>query len=169
MDVAMPMVIAPPTFRHDRLRDRGRTRQEAAYAAGMEAIRPGRTRMGMGDVRNRGPKLGLLSPPRHGGAISARYFMPWDCHPAMAVTGSQCIASCVLTPGTVADGMRAGDSQGTPGVHGDRGGIRPARRDGDRRLPERSRRFQLRSAGLVRTARLLARGELFIPGGIWKT
>jgi 2-methylaconitate cis-trans-isomerase PrpF len=29
--------------------------------------------------------------------------------------------------------------------------------------------FTLRSAGLLRTARLLARGELFIPGGIWKT
>ena len=27
--------------------------------------------------------------------------------------------------------------------------------------------FQLRSAGLLRTARLLARGEVFVPGDVW--
>ena len=31
--------------------------------------------------------------------------MPWSTHPTMAVTGSQCLASCTLTPGTVADGL----------------------------------------------------------------
>ena len=41
------------------------------------------------------PKFALLAPPRHGGTISARYFMPWNCHPKMAVTGAQCLASQV--------------------------------------------------------------------------
>ena len=47
----------------------------------------------------------LLAAPRHGGTIAARYFMPWSCHPSMAVTGAQCIAACAITPGTVADGL----------------------------------------------------------------
>ncbi|MEL6266659.1 MAG: PrpF domain-containing protein, partial [Pseudomonadota bacterium] len=110
MDVTMPMVIA-------RAEDFGltgyETREEldanTAFYARMEPIRieAGR-RMGMGDVtRSVTPKFGLLARAREGGTIATRYFMPWKCHPTMAVTGSQCLASCVLTPGTVASGMAA--------------------------------------------------------------
>ncbi len=108
MDVAMPMAIA----RADAF---GLTGYETVaeldanrdFYARMEPIRieAGR-RMGLGDVsKSVTPKFGLLSPARQGGTISARYFMPWNCHPPMAVTGSQCLASCALTPGTVADGL----------------------------------------------------------------
>jgi len=56
----------------------------------MEAIRitAGR-RMGMGDVRESViPKFSIIAPPGAGGSCSARYFMPWQCHPSMAVTGA---------------------------------------------------------------------------------
>ena len=49
------------------------------------------------------PKFGLCSLAMDGGTIAVRYFMPWKAHPTMAFTGAQCIASCALTPGTVAD------------------------------------------------------------------
>ncbi|MFC6760751.1 PrpF domain-containing protein [Sulfitobacter porphyrae] len=110
MDVAMPLVIA-------RAADFGLTGYETAaeldenagFYARMEAIRlEAGKRMGMGDVsRSVTPKFGLLAPATQGGTIATRYFMPWKCHPSMAVTGAQCLASCVLTPGTVADGLAA--------------------------------------------------------------
>lgn len=28
--------------------------------------------------------------------MAIRYFMPWNCHPSLAVTGAQCLASCLL-------------------------------------------------------------------------
>lgn len=167
MDVAMPIVIA----RADAF---GLTGEESAeeldanrdFYARMEPIRQeaGR-RMGLGDVsKSVMPKFGLLSSARSGGTISARYFMPWNCHPSMAVTGAQCLASCALVPGTVADGLAERPVKGPAVVtieHAS-GNIEVAADfihgpDG----------FDLRSAGLLRTARLLAKGQLMVPGAVW--
>jgi 4-oxalomesaconate tautomerase len=161
IDVAMPMAIA----RADAF---GLTGAESAaeldanrdFYARMEPIRieAGR-RMGLGDVsKSVAPKFGLLSPPRAGGTVTARYFMPWNCHPTMAVTGAQCLASCVLTPGTVAEGLAAPVS-GEPAVVV---------------IEHASGRIEVTvdySVGpdgfTLRTARLLARGELYVPSRVW--
>ncbi|WP_116133115.1 4-oxalomesaconate tautomerase [Tropicimonas sp. IMCC34043] len=168
MDVAMPMVIA-------RAADFGLTGHETAaeidanrdFYARMEPIRiEAGKRMGMGDVSGSvTPKFGLLAEPREGGTIAARYFMPKSCHPTMAVTGSQCLASCVLTPGTVAEGLFT-PPEGVPAlvvIEHPSGTI-----DVTVDYENGADGFQLRSAGLLRTARLLARGEVFVPGSIWK-
>ena len=167
MDVAMPICIA-------RAADFGLTGHETAEAldadrafyARMEPIRQeaGR-RMGMGDVaRSVTPKFALLAEPRAGGTITARYFMPWSCHPTMAVTGAQCLASCVLTPGTVAEGLFTAP-EGSPALvlieHP--GGVIDVTVDYETG-PDG---FALKSAGLLRTARLLARGEGLVPDTIW--
>ena len=45
--------------------------------------------MNLGDVtRATVPKLTLLSPPRAGGAISTRTFIPHRCHQAIGVLGA---------------------------------------------------------------------------------
>ncbi|OYX40860.1 MAG: isomerase [Rhodobacterales bacterium 32-67-9] len=168
MDVAMPMVIA-------RAADFGLTGHETAaeldanrdFYARMEPIRiEAGKRMGMGDVSGSvTPKFGLLAEPRAGGTVAARYFMPKNCHPTMAVTGSQCLASCVLTPGTVAEGLFT-PPQGVPAlvvIEHPSGTI-----DVTVDYENRPDGFQLRSAGLLRTARLLARGEVFVPARVWK-
>ncbi|SDG07554.1 hypothetical protein SAMN04488117_11191 [Celeribacter baekdonensis] len=167
MDVAMPIAIA-------RASDFGLTGYESAeeldanraFYARMEPIRleAGR-RMGMGDVsKSVTPKFALLAAPRHGGTITARYFMPWNCHPTMAVTGAQCLASCVLTPGTVAEGLFAPPS-GSPAL------VRIEHASGEIDVTvdyaSDDTGFHLKSAGLLRTARLLARGEVFVPSSIW--
>ena len=122
-------------------------------------------RMGLGDVtKSVIPKFAIIAPPREGGAITARYFMPWNCHPSMAVTGAQCIASCVLAPDTVGDGV-AVKPTGNPAVvviEHPSGQIEVAV-DAD---PDQDG-FALRSAGLIRTARLLVKGEIMVPGDIW--
>lgn len=167
MDVAMPMVIA-------RAESFGLTGYESAAAlngnpgffAAMEAvrIRAGEA-MGIDSVASSvTPKFGLLAPARNGGTIATRYFMPWKTHPTMAVTGAQCLASCVLTPGTVADGMatRPADRPATVTLEHPGGKIGVLV---DYDLTAEG--IDLRSAGLVRTARLLARGEVFVPASVW--
>ncbi|CAN0598380.1 unnamed protein product [Laminaria digitata] len=167
MDVAMPIVIARAT-------DFGLTGYESAaeldantdFFARFEAIRiEAGKRMGMGDVtKSVTPKFGILAPARDGGTIATRYFMPWNTHPSMAVTGSQCLASCALTPGTVADGLlnRPNECPANVVLEHPSGTIEVLvdydNRDG----------FELKSAGLLRTARKLAEGRVFIPSRIWK-
>ncbi|MEO1469537.1 MAG: PrpF domain-containing protein, partial [Pseudomonadota bacterium] len=96
--------------------------------------------------------------------IATRYFMPWKCHPTMAVTGSQCLASCVLTPGTVASGMAAlpNESPATVRLEHASGSI-----DVLVDFENGASGFTLHSAGLVRTARKLATGEIYVPASIW--
>ncbi|MGI3187130.1 4-oxalomesaconate tautomerase [Nioella aestuarii] len=166
MDVAMPMVIA-------RAQDLGLTGYETvtelndnkALFSRIETVRRlAGEAMGMGDVsKSVTPKFGLLAAPRAGGTIATRYFMPWTAHPTMAVTGAQCLASCVLTPGTVAEGLCSAPSESpaTIVLEHPSGSI-------DVVVDfERDRRdITIRSAGLVRTARLLARGDVMIPPGV---
>jgi 4-oxalomesaconate tautomerase len=168
MDVAMPMVIA-------RAADFGLTGYETveeldanrAFYDRMEPIRiEAGKRMGIGDVSGSvTPKFRLLAPPRNGGTVTARYFMPKNCHPTMAVTGSQCLASCVLTPGTVAEGLFV-PPVGMPAlvvIEHPSGTI-----DVTVDYENTADGFALRSAGLLRTARLLARGEVFVPRSVWQ-
>ena len=120
--------------------------------------------MGMGDVaKSVTPKFGLLAPARVGGTIAARYFMPWNTHPTMAVTGAQCLASCALTPGTVADGLLERPAQSPAKVvlehaSGTIEVLVDFTTEGG---------FTLNAAGLVRTARKLADGHVYIPSRIW--
>ena len=163
MDVAMPMVIARAAdFCLSGYETAAELNENRAFFARMEPIRIAAGRaMGMGDVaQSVTPKFGLLAPPTDGGTVATRYFMPWSAHPTMAVTGAQCLASCVLTPGTVADGLCDVPTSGpaTVTLEHPTGAI-DVQVDFDRN----GETISLRSAGLVRTARLLARGEVLVP------
>ena len=140
---------------------------DAELLARMERVRreAGR-RMGLGDVtRSVTPKVALLAPPRAAGAaVTARYFMPWQCHPSMAVTGGQCIAACLYQPGSVAEGIAEPPVENPAFVRiehpsGELAVTLDYRLEGGR--------LDVRAAGLLRTARLLVRGEVMVPGAIW--
>ncbi len=166
MDVAMPMAIA-------RAEDFGLTGYESAeeldanraFFDRMEAVRiEAGELMGMGDVsKSVTPKFGLMAPAREGGTLAVRYFMPWKTHPTMAVTGAQCMASCALTPGTVADGLldRPDSSPADVVLEHASGKIDVLvdfLNDGE---------FNVNAAGLVRTARKLADGHVYVPESVW--
>ena len=168
MDVAMPVVMA-------RAADFGLTGRESveeldadtAFFQRIEAIRlQAGQRMGMGDVaKSVVPKFAILAPPTTpGSAITARYFMPWKTHPSMAVTGAQCIAACAVHPGTVADGLSVLGTGAPLNVVIDHpSGAIDVLMDF---AVDAAGVFTLKSAGLLRTARLLARGELMVPAGL---
>lgn len=59
--------------------------------------------MNLGDVTDKSvPKMTLVSPPRQGGAISTRTFIPHRCHAAIGVLGAVSTATACLTEGSVA-------------------------------------------------------------------
>ena len=168
MDVGMPMVIG-------RARDFGLTGDESAAQLDenkelygkIESIRiQAGELMGMGDVtKSVVPKFAVIATPHSGGTFSARYFMPWKCHPTMAVTGAQCLAGCALTPGTVADGLiEIPDEVPAPVTIEHPMGHMQVIVD----YSIENSTFVLKSAGLIRTARKLAAGEVYIPADIWK-
>ena len=167
MDVAMPMVIArADAFGLTGYESAAELDDNRVFFDRMEAVRiAAGTAMGIENVSSSvTPKFGLLAPARSGGTIATRYFMPWKTHPTMAVTGAQCLASCVLTPGSVADGL-AGLPNEVPAR------IVLEHASGEIEVlvdyANTSSGIELRSAGLIRTARLLARGEVFVSKTIW--
>ena len=82
----------------------------------------------------------------------------------MAVTGSQCLAACILSPDSVAAGMgdTGKDNPVTVILEHPSGSIEVLVE-----YQSNSTGFELISAGLVRTTRKLAQGTVFVPGSIW--
>ncbi|MEM8791538.1 MAG: 4-oxalomesaconate tautomerase [Pseudomonadota bacterium] len=164
IDVAMPMMIARAAdFGIEGTESREELDSNRALIDRMEAVRlQAGELMRMGDVsQSVTPKVGLLSAPRGNGSISARYFMPWACHPTMAVTGGQCIASSLLCPGTVSRDI-ARCPNGSPAK------IVIEHPVGEIEImidykPSSDGLIEIISGGVVRTARLLARGEVMAP------
>ena len=167
IDVAVPMAIArAESFGLTGTETKEEIDANRAFYERMEPIRRevGR-RMGLGDVSEKVvPKFGLLAPAQQGGTATARYFMPWDCHPSMAVTGSICIGSCLMAPATVAEGLvtRPTTNPVPVRIEHPSGAI-----DVSMNCTVNNGRFDLKAAGLLRTARKLMSGELFVPAAVW--
>ncbi len=59
--------------------------------------------MNLGDVSDTTvPKLTLVAPPRQGGDLATRTFVPHRCHPAIGVLGAVSVATAALLPGSPA-------------------------------------------------------------------
>jgi 2-methylaconitate cis-trans-isomerase PrpF len=125
-------------------------------------------RMGLGDAAGKVlPKIALLAPSARNGSITSRYFVPWNCHAAHAVTGALCLAAACHIPGSVASEIARLDP-GSPdavviehpsGRIEVRVKIRPENTD---RMPVIER------AGIVRTARPIVSGVVHVPGKLWR-
>jgi 4-oxalomesaconate tautomerase len=123
-------------------------------------------RMNLGDVtRKTVPKMCLVSPPRHRGTIHTRTFIPHRVHEAIGVLGAVSVATACVTPGSVAAQVA---------------GLRP--RAGPQRLEiehptglftvEMDVELQgsavtVKRAALLRTARKLMQGQVFVPARAW--
>ena len=135
----------------------------------VEAIRLAASRlMGLGDAAAKVlPKVALLAPPARGGTIASRYLTPWTCHAAHAVTGALCVAAASRVAGSVA-GRLAAHSGDMITIEHPAGKI-------ETRIEVASsatgRPPTILRAGVVRTARLLLAGRVFVslPGATGPT
>ena len=118
---------------------------------------------GLGDARDKVlPKVALVAPPRAGGVIASRYFTPWNCHSAYAVTGALCLAAAASIPGTVvhrAARLRV-DDPALVTIEQPAGTLEIRMKAAPDSTPDKP---VFISAGLIRTARRLFQGRVHIP------
>ena len=123
------------------------------------------TLMRLGDVRSRVvPKMTLIAPPRAGGHISTRTFIPHKCHAAIGVLGAVSVATAACLPGSVADGIASVPS-GTVkrlSVEHPSGEFTV-----EIMVRETGSGLEVVRSSLVRTARALFTGHVFVPRHIW--
>lgn len=135
---------------------------DGALLARLESLRRAAgLRMGLGDVSGSVlPKPVIVAPGARPGQIVSRYFTPRRCHRSHAATGAIGVAAALALPGTVAHG-----AQWRPGAGTHRVAVQhPAGRiEVDVELGGADADPQLRQACLVRTARKILEGTLYVP------
>ena len=121
--------------------------------------------MRLGDVAEKVvPKMTLVAPPREGGAIATRTFIPHVCHEAIGVLGAVSVATaCVL------DGAATADIAIVP--KGDTKVLSVEHPTGEFTVQLETRRgaggIEVTRAALLRTARRLFDGNALIPRSVW--
>ncbi len=120
--------------------------------------------MGLGDVSARNyPKMTLVAPPKAGGSISTRSFIPHVCHDAIGVLAAVTVGTACVLDGSVTAGIAvvaAGHSKKISVEHPT--GEFSVELELDPENPQNVRR-----AALLRTARLIMRGEVMVPAEVW--
>lgn len=122
--------------------------------------------MNLGDVLNKTvPKMSLLAPARDGGLISTRTFIPHRVHESIGVLGAVSVATACMIPGSVAAriaGLKSDASDLEIEVEHPTGFFTvqmEVDRSGDEIVVTRS--------ALLRTARMLMSGNIFVPESAW--
>ena len=165
IDNGMPLVIF-------KAGDVGRTGYESVEALNADAELKDRIEklriacghaMGLGDVTNRNyPKMTLIAPPRDGGSICTRSFIPHVCHDAIGVLAAVTVGTACVLHGSTTQGI-AVVPEGTAktiAVEHPTGEFSVAL-EIDPANPQNVLR-----AALLRTARLIMRGEVMVPAAL---
>lgn len=168
IDNGMPVVIV-------RAADLGKSGYETpgaldsdtALKARLESLRlrAGRL-MDLGDVTEKTiPKMCMIAAPANDGHIATRTFIPHVCHRSIGVLGAVSVATACLLPGSVTEDIAQlppGDEK-TFAIEHPSGSflVRVVCEDSDKPAE------RVRSVGVVRTVRLLARGEVYVPASVW--
>ena len=122
--------------------------------------------MNLGDVTKKTvPKMCLISPPLAGGAVNTRNFIPHRVHKTIGVLGAVSVATACVLPGSVAEGIAVLPKDG------------PLRLDVehptgfftvDLEVTHEAGELKVRRSALLRTARRLMDGFVYVPGRVWE-
>ena len=167
IDNGMPMVLVRAT-------DMGASGYESvaelnaatALKAKLEALRLAvGPLMGLGDVEARNyPKMCLVAPPQGDGAIATRCFIPHVCHEAIGVLAAVTVATACVLEGSVTQGIARVAPGLTPTVSVEHPtGEFSVELGLDPNNPQ-----QVIRAALLRTARPIMRGEVYISEELWR-
>lgn len=166
IDNGMPLVMF-------RASDVGRTGYESVaemnadvdLKARIEALRlKASLLMGLGDVSQKNyPKMTLIAPPKNGGSLTTRSFIPHVCHDAIGVLAAVTVGTACVLKGSVCEGI-AVMPEGNPKT------VSVEHPTGEFSVelaidPENPQ--SVTRAALLRTARLIMRGEVMIPAVVW--
>jgi 4-oxalomesaconate tautomerase len=171
IDNGMPVVVL-------RAADLGKTGYEtpadlegdAELKAKVEAVRLAAGQaMNLGDVTKKTvPKMTLIAPPRDGGAVSTRTFIPHRVHEAIGVLGAVSVATACVLKGSVADSVaQLGGFSGSGAVQ-----LEVEHPTGfftvDMEVESRGDSIRVKRSALLRTARKLMEGQIFVPASVWR-
>lgn len=137
--------------------DRESLDADTALKARIEAIRlQAGPLMNLGDVAEKSvPKMMLVAPPRHGGAVTVRSFIPHRAHATIGVLGAVSVATACLVEGSPAAEIAAVPP-------GPRKTLSVEHPTGEMScVLEVDAAGEVRSAALLRTARKLMDGVVF--------
>ncbi len=167
IDNGMPVVVmAAADLGVSGYETRDELNTNGALKARIESIRlQTGPAMKLGDVAKKVvPKMCLVSAPNAGGHINTRTFIPHDCHSAVGVLGAVTVATAAVMPGSVAHRVArvpAGERKALSVEHPS-GEFTVVLAMGTGHPGEVER------ASLLRTARLIMRGEVYVPEDVWR-
>ena len=125
--------------------------------------------MGLGDVSKKTvPKMTIASAPSNGGTICTRSFIPHRVHEAVGVLAAVSIASACFIPGSIAHAIAPQAADGRAHLVGVEHPTGLFETDVAAKLTETGTYTITRSA-VIRTARKLMSGDVFVPNEIWLT
>jgi 4-oxalomesaconate tautomerase len=120
--------------------------------------------MGLGDVTKKNyPKMTLIAAPQAGGSLATRSFIPHVCHEAIGVLAAVTVGTACVLKGSVADGLAViatGVSKKVSVEH-------PTGEFSVELQTDPANPQSVTKAALLRTARLIMRGEVMIPASVW--
>ncbi len=120
--------------------------------------------MKLGDVTTKNyPKMTLVAAPRTGGSICTRSFIPHVCHDAIGVLAAVTVATACVLDGSTTEGIAV-----LPG--GNVKNISVEHPTGEFSVEielDPNDRQNVTRAALLRTARLLMRGEVMVPSAVF--
>lgn len=121
--------------------------------------------MQLGDVTKKNyPKMTLIAAPKTGGSISTRSFIPHVCHDAIGVLAAVTVATACVLDGSVTQGIAAVPKGNVKKISVEHPtGEFSVEIEVDPANPQNVTR-----AALLRTARLLMKGDAMIPAAVWK-
>jgi 4-oxalomesaconate tautomerase len=123
-------------------------------------------RMNLGDVAKKTvPKMSLVSAAQQGGAIATRTFIPHRVHEAIGVLGAVSVATACVVPGTVAariTGTRTHSGIARLDIEHPTGSLTV-----EVEVAIDAQGIRVNRSALLRTARKLMRGEIFVPSAAW--
>jgi len=122
--------------------------------------------MNLGDVRERTvPKMCLIAPPRAGGTVSTRSFIPHRCHASIGVLGAVSVATAAVLAETVCDGIATLPEGATKRLEIEHPTgeftVELTLGEGE------SGRPGVKRAALLRTARWIFDGAVHVPHSVW--
>jgi 4-oxalomesaconate tautomerase len=139
----------------------------AEVCARVEALRlAAGAMMNLGDVTSKTvPKMSLLAKAEHGGLVTTRTFIPNRVHEAIGVFGAVSVATACLLPGSVANevcGVVSVSGETTLQIEHPTGYF-----DVALNVEVNGSDVHVTSAALLRTARMLMQGSVYVPRSVW--
>jgi 4-oxalomesaconate tautomerase len=162
IDNGMPVVVmAAEALGVTGYETREQLNANAALKQKVESIRlQAGPAMNLGDVTKKVvPKMCLVAKPAAGGQICTRTFIPHDCHSAVGVLGAVTVATAAVMPGSVANRY----ALVPPGLSKTLSVEHPSGEFSVVLSMNPANPTEVSQAALLRTARLIMRGEVFVP------